>query len=145
VHGRGWRTAALVLAAIHGTFTIPLHSAVLRRAPMAVTRAPSPPRARDSSATRHAAVRGALRDRRFWLLALAFVAHAAALSALSVHLVAYLIAAGHPATFAATVAGLLGILSVTGRLTTTGLQPGCGPPPSSPSSSPPMPSPPRYR
>jgi hypothetical protein len=30
--------------------------------------------------------------------------------------------AGHPATFAATVAGLLGVLSVTGRLATTGLQ-----------------------
>jgi hypothetical protein len=63
-----------------------------------------------------------LRDGRFWLLTLAFVANAAALSALSVHLVAYLIEAGHPATFAATVAGLLGVLSVTGRLATTGLQ-----------------------
>jgi hypothetical protein len=38
-----------------------------------------------------------------------------------VHLVAALISWGHPATFAATVAGLLGVLSVAGRLVTTGL------------------------
>ncbi len=38
------------------------------------------------------------------------------------HLIAALIAWGHPAAFAATVAGLFGILSVTGRLVATGLQ-----------------------
>jgi len=39
-----------------------------------------------------------------------------------VHLVAALLVWGRPATFAATVAGLSGILSVTGRLITTSLQ-----------------------
>jgi hypothetical protein len=63
----------------------------------------------------------ALRDTRFWLLTVAFVAHAAAVSAVGVLLVAYLRLAGHPATAAATVSGLLGVLSVTGRLATTGL------------------------
>lgn len=38
-----------------------------------------------------------------------------------VHLVAYLIDLGHPAAFAATVTGLLGVLSVTGRLVTTAI------------------------
>jgi hypothetical protein len=66
-------------------------------------------------ALRQAAIRGALHDGRFWLLTLVFVANAAARPALSVHLVAYLIEAGHPATFA----GLLGVLSVTGRLANT--------------------------
>ena len=37
------------------------------------------------------------------------------------HLIAALISWGHPASFAATVAGLLGVLSVTGRLVATGL------------------------
>jgi MFS family permease len=121
VQAYGWRTAALILAAVHGTLTIPLHAVVLRRAPAAVRGEPPRERLRSGGA-RRAAVRAALHDRRFGLLALAFVAHAAALSALSVHLVAYLIAAGHPDTFAATIAGLLGVLSVTGRLVTTGLQ-----------------------
>ncbi len=117
VHGYGWRTAALILAAVHGALTIPLHTAVLRRA-----RDRHPRRGTRPDSARRAAVRAVLRDRHFWLLTVTFVAHAAAVSALSVHLVAYLIEAGHPATFAATVAGLLGVLSVTGRLATTGLQ-----------------------
>jgi predicted MFS family arabinose efflux permease len=121
VDAYGWRTAALILAAIYGTLTIPLHAVVLRRAPTARGDGASH-RAADSEAARRAAVRRALHDGRFWLLALAFVVHAAGLSALSVHLVAFLIDAGHPAIFAATVTGLLGILSVTGRLATTGLQ-----------------------
>ncbi len=66
-------------------------------------------------------VREALRDIRFWVLTVAFVAHAAAVSAVGVLLVAYLRHAGHSATAAATISGLLGVLSVTGRLATTGL------------------------
>ena len=107
----GWRGAALVLAAIHGAVTIPLHATVLRRAP---ERAPE--------SRRRAAVRNALRDKGFWLLVAAFVAHAAALSAFTVHVVAFLGELGHSPAFAATVAGLLGVLSVTGRLVVTGLQ-----------------------
>jgi predicted MFS family arabinose efflux permease len=114
----GWRTAVLILAVIHGAITIPLHAAVLRRPPRPTTsRSP-----RHDSEARRQAVRTALHDRHFWILTTAFVANAAALSALSVHLVAYLVELGHPAVFAATVAGLLGVLSVTGRLTVTGLQ-----------------------
>ncbi|MFG3708373.1 hypothetical protein ACGF7U_27060 [Micromonospora sp. NPDC047670] len=50
---------------------------------------------------------------------IAFVAHAAATSTMVVHLVGYLTSRGHPATFAATVTGLLGVLSVTGRIVFT--------------------------
>jgi hypothetical protein len=52
----------------------------------------------------------------------AFTAHTAAVSALTVHLVAALVSWGHPPASAAGVAGLLGVLSVAGRLLTTGLQ-----------------------
>jgi hypothetical protein len=38
---------------------------------------------------------------------------------MTIHLVGFLVSRGHPATFAATVAGLLGVLSVTGRLLLT--------------------------
>jgi MFS family permease len=112
VDAYGWRTAALVLAAVHAALTVPLHGLVLRRAAQ-----PSAETAREPHA-----VRTALHDRVFWVLAVAFVAHNAATSAMTVHLVAYLVEAGHPVTFAASVAGLLGVLSVTGRLVTTGLQ-----------------------
>ncbi len=44
------------------------------------------------------------------------------MSTMTVHLVGFLTAKGHPATFAATVAGLLGVLSVTGRLVMTGVR-----------------------
>jgi MFS family permease len=115
----GWRTAVILLAVIHGAITIPLHAAVLRRPPR---RATTTPTRYDDGYARRQAVRTALHDRHFWILTTAFVANAAALSALSVHLVAYLVELGHPAVFAATIAGLLGVLSVTGRLTVTGLQ-----------------------
>jgi predicted MFS family arabinose efflux permease len=114
----GWRTAVLILATIHGAITIPLHAAVLRRPPRPVTSGLT----RHDGEARRQAVRIAVHDRHFWILTTAFVANAAALSALSVHLVAYLIELGHPSVFAATIAGLLGVLSVTGRLTVTGLQ-----------------------
>jgi predicted MFS family arabinose efflux permease len=107
----GWRTTLLLLAAGYGAIAVPLHAAVVRRPP-----APSPQRSRRSTA------RAAIRDGRFWWLAVAFVAHAAAMSAMTVHLVGFLAARGHPATFAATVAGLLGVLSVTGRLVLTAAQ-----------------------
>jgi predicted MFS family arabinose efflux permease len=49
------------------------------------------------------------------------VAQLGAVSAVGVLLVAYLRQVGHPATLAATISGLLGVLSVTGRLVTVGL------------------------
>jgi predicted MFS family arabinose efflux permease len=110
----GWRTALLTLAAIQAV-TVPLHALVVRRAPH-----PIPARAEHTA--RRTAVRAALSDRSFWLLVLGFTANMAAISALTVHLVAALISWGHTPTFAAGVAGLLGLLSVAGRLITTGLQ-----------------------
>ena len=101
----------------------PLHALTVRRPrPRADgTRRPAPP-ATPSGAR---SVRAAMRDRGFWILAAAFVAHGAAISTVGVHLVGYLASRGHPATFAATVAGLLGVLSVTGRLVTTGARRRC--------------------
>jgi predicted MFS family arabinose efflux permease len=109
-----WRATLLVLAALYAAVAIPLHATVVRRPPPT---APSTNRPLDGRA---GTVRAARRDPRFWCLAVAFVAHSAAMSAMTVHLVGFLTGAGHPATFAATVAGLLGVLSVTGRLLLTG-------------------------
>lgn len=113
----GWRTTLLILAAIHGMITVPLHAFAVRKPSRPATQ-PRPPTPRD----RNLLVWAALRDRRFWCLAAALVAHGAAMAAMTVHLVGFLIHEGHSATFAATVAGLLGVLSVTGRLLLTGVQ-----------------------
>ncbi|MEH1129371.1 MFS transporter [Micromonospora sp. CPCC 206061] len=113
----GWRTTLLILAAIHGAVTVPLHALAVREPPRPAAQS-RPPTARDRSLV----VRAAVRDRRFWWLAVAFVAHGAAMAAMTVHLVGLLVHQGHSATFAATIAGLLGVLSVTGRLLLTGVQ-----------------------
>lgn len=110
----GWRTTLLLFAALYAAVAVPLHVLVVRRPPIRRSGGP-----RATAADRRLLVRAALRDSRFWFLAVAFVAHGAAMSAMTVHLVGFLTGRGHPATFAATVAGLLGLLSVTGRLVLT--------------------------
>jgi len=112
VHAYGWRAALLLLAAVQAGLTVPLHAFVLRPAPARPARSRRPP----------APLRPVFTDRAFWLLTVAFTANAAAIAVVTVHLVAALIGWGHPATFAAATAGLFGLLSVTGRLVTTGLQ-----------------------
>jgi MFS family permease len=103
-HSHGWRTALVVLAGVLAAITVPLHLLAVPRVPPApaVRQAKSPARV--------------LRDPGFWLLAGAFVVHSAALAVISVHLVLYLVSLGHPPARAAGLAGLLGLLSVTGRL-----------------------------
>jgi predicted MFS family arabinose efflux permease len=110
----GWRGALVVLAAVHAVGTIPLHLALPRHAPHRTTIRRAGGRAEVVSA--------ALHDPGFWLLAVAFLAHSAAVATIAVHLVTYLVTLGHPPAFAATITGLLGVLSVTGRLVTTGLR-----------------------
>jgi MFS family permease len=108
-HAHGWRGALVILAAVLAVTTIPLHAIVVRR---------TKPRPQPDKQTAGSPGR-VLRDPGFWLLAGAFVAHSAALAVISIHLVLYLISLGHPPATAATLAGLLGLLSVTGRLVTS--------------------------
>lgn len=109
-----WRTTLLILAVVNAALTVPLHATVLRPGPQ--------PHAEKATPHHPVRLKAVLADRGFWLLTLGFTAHTAAVAAVGVHLVAALISWGHPPGFAATVAGLFGILSVTGRLVTTGLQ-----------------------
>jgi MFS family permease len=59
----------------------------------------------------------AVRSAGFWWLSLAFSLMTLVVVTLNVHLVSYLIAAGHPSSVAALAAGAHGLFSVTGRLT----------------------------
>lgn len=105
-----WRSALVVLATMLAVITVPLHGLALRR-----TR----PAARGQRHGRRSPGR-VLRDPAFWLLAAAFVLNGAALAVIAVHLVLYLTTSlGHPVTTSATLAGLLGLLSVTGRVVTS--------------------------
>lgn len=103
-----WRATLLILVAIYGFLAIPMHAVALRQT--------GPRRA---SSERQASPSRVLRDPGFWLLAAAFVLHSAALAVIAIHLVLYLVSLGHPPAVAATLAGLLGLLSVTGRVVTT--------------------------
>jgi predicted MFS family arabinose efflux permease len=109
----GWRGAILALAAIHAATTIPGHLLVRRP-----SRVDAPRALPEAAAERRRIVSAALRDPAYWAIAVAFIASAGAIATVAVHLVAYLTELGHRPGFAATVAGLLGILSVTGRLAT---------------------------
>ncbi|WP_239089907.1 MFS transporter [Sphaerimonospora thailandensis] len=115
VEHHGWRTALIILAVSYGTVAIPFHALVLRRPARAAV-------AGDRTARRVDLVKAAVRARPFWLLVAAFTAHGGAVATIGVLLVTYLIHLGHPPVFAASVAGLLGVLSVTGRVVTTGLR-----------------------
>ncbi|TWD80856.1 putative MFS family arabinose efflux permease [Kribbella amoyensis] len=111
IHAYGWRQTLVVLAAVLAVVTIPLHALVLR------STAPAPARSQvHRNAGRPSRV---LRDAGFWMLAVAFVLHSSALAVIGVHLVTYLTRLGHSPTTAATLTGLLGLLSVTGRVTVT--------------------------
>jgi predicted MFS family arabinose efflux permease len=112
VHAYDWRTTLLILLAIYGLLAIPLHGVALRQT--------GPRRASGSDRVRRGGPPSrVLRDRGFWLLAAAFVLHGAALAVIAIHLVLYLVSLGHPPALAAALAGLLGLLSVTGRVVTT--------------------------
>ncbi|GAA4908749.1 MFS family permease [Nonomuraea thailandensis] len=106
----GWRQALVILAVGYALTAVPLHALAVRG------------RAAPAHVDRREIVGSALRERPFWLLAAAFLTQTGAVAVMGVLLVTYLIALGHPPVFAAGVAGLLGVLSVTGRLVTTGLQ-----------------------
>ncbi|WP_214317538.1 MFS transporter [Nonomuraea sediminis] len=108
----GWRLALVALALIYAVTAIPLHGLVVRRTSTA----------RKVTEDRAEIVKEAVRRRPFWLLVIAFTANGGAVSVMAVLLVTYLIHLGHAPVLAATLAGLLGVLSVTGRLVTTGLQ-----------------------
>lgn len=111
IHAIGWRNALVVLASVIAIVTVPLHVLALRG-----TRPTNQSAAMGMSTPVPTRV---LRDAGFWLLAGAFVLHSSALAVIGVHLVTYLTRLGHSPTTAATLTGLLGLLSVTGRVTVT--------------------------
>lgn len=144
IRTQGWRAALVSLAVILAITTIPLHAFVLRRRPQDLGLLPDggPVDSRQQAAgsasglstqhdrqmvlsTQHSekSVRAqdAIRSASFRWLTCAFCLAFLANVAVTVHLIPYLTDHGFSATFAASMAGLIGILALPGRLIFTPL------------------------
>jgi MFS family permease len=113
VQTHGWRHALQVLAVLLVPLTVLPNATLPGRRPDHLEGRAAP--------ERHVAVarQRALRDPALWWLAAAFFAATLATSTVTVHLVAYLREQHYSAGFAATWTGLIGAMSVTGRIAIT--------------------------
>jgi MFS family permease len=129
----GWRGALVAYALLLALVTLPLHALVIRRRPSDVGLAidgddlvpmsatPTQTETRTPSAPDGYTARAAFRLPSFWWLTLGFTLNAVGISAITVHLVSILSELGYDPTFAAWIYGLIGLLSLPGRLVLTPL------------------------
>jgi predicted MFS family arabinose efflux permease len=115
VEMQGWRGALVSLAVILGVITIPVHALLLRnRPPRAEQLSKDSPR--PALAAGSESFRGLLQQPSFrWLLLATCLTQTATVGA-AVHLVPYLLESGYQAALAATLAGLVGVMQIAGRL-----------------------------
>jgi MFS family permease len=121
VQAQGWRDALIVLAALLVPLSVLPNATLPGRRPDHLER---PAHDQDSLAAGPGGpagvpLRQALGDQALWWLAASLVAATLATSTVSVHLVAYLREQHYSPGFAATWTGLLGAMSVTGRILVT--------------------------
>ncbi len=126
-----WRTALWIMAGLMAIGTIPIHAFVLRKSPEDISERPDgdrEPTQEDSAASPGSAsstpsltLSDALKQRVFWWTAAAFVLANFTTLAIFVHLVPFLIQEGFSAGFAASMAGIAGIMALPGRLLFTPL------------------------
>ncbi len=119
----GWRAALQILAGIVALTVVP-HALVLRHLPADLgltvdggAAQPVTPVVMGAEPVTPAGLRVAIKQRAFWLLALAFGMANLTFNGIAAHLMAYELARGQDATFAAWAIGLAGVLQVAGRLT----------------------------
>lgn len=125
VQVQGWRAALVTLALMLGLTTIPLHALILRRRPQDLGLMPDGitnsliPSAPIKVPDRRTPLRDALHHPTFWGISGAFGLAMLAASALTVHLIPFLLDQGYPPGFAAGAVGLVGIMALPGRLVFT--------------------------
>lgn len=129
VQAQGWRAALITLAIILAAGTIPLHAIFLRNRPQDMGLLPdgaaTPVSTNEGVAAagqeRSVTMRAALRGTHFWFLAAAFFFFGIGSGAVFVHIDPYLTGRGYSAGFAASIVGLIGLVSLPGRLLLTPL------------------------
>ncbi|MDQ6601480.1 MAG: MFS transporter [Chloroflexota bacterium] len=137
IRAQGWRMALVTLAIILAATTIPLHAFFLRRRPQDLGLLPDGEAVGSSENTQHSScpegarstqhldrsvrAHDAFRSASFRWLTTAFCLAFLANVAVTVHLIPYLTDHGFSTGFAATAAGLIGILALPGRLIFTPL------------------------
>jgi MFS family permease len=110
IEAQGWRHALLILAAVLGVITIPLHAVMLPAA------RPVPTRARTERGPDALDARAVLRSRAFRLLAAGFFLASLTGIAMTILAIPFLRRQGYGADFAAFAAGLIGIAQIPGRV-----------------------------
>ncbi len=127
IRGHGWRAALVILAIILAVLTIPAHALLLRRRPEDLGLVPDggggagKATARTPGIDHSMAARDAIRSASFRWLTIAFCLTLFANVAVVVHLIPYLTDHGYSSGFAASAAGLVGIMALPGRLIFTPL------------------------
>lgn len=119
VEQQGWRGALVSLAILLALITIPAHALLLRKAPAVLDEPPGRATARPSAPiiARHSLTPAeAISQWRFWVFMLALALHAFTSSAMTVHMVPYMTENGMSGAFAASIAGLAGLMSFPTRL-----------------------------
>ena len=111
----GWRPALLGLSVILAILTIPLHALVLRRQPPHFVQGASR-EVRDAGRGPGVDLGVAVRAPIFWTLGLAFSIGSFATSAVTLHLIPYMVDHGHVATAVAIAIGWMGAMQIPGRL-----------------------------
>ncbi len=114
IDARGWRTAYLVLGVATLAVLVPLVWLGVRDAPVAA--APVRPALRVSASGGGREVRAALRTRPFWALFFAYLCTPLAVFPVVTHQVAFAVDQGFPRLFVAGVFGLVGLMSIAGRI-----------------------------
>ncbi len=125
-----WRTALWIMTVLMAIGTVPIHAFVLRRSPADIGELPDGDPPAEESAENDSAetpsrptitLSDALRQRVFWWTSAAFVLANFSTLAIFVHLVPYLISEGFSSAFAASMAGIAGIMAMPGRIIFTPL------------------------
>ena len=122
VEVQGWRAALVSLAIILGVVTVPVHALLIRRHPTKSNRSAEGRNKQTSSADVGASLAanrlssGLFRQASFrWLMLAICLTQMASVGA-AVHLVPYLGERGYQPSWAATLAGLGGVMQIFGRL-----------------------------
>jgi predicted MFS family arabinose efflux permease len=116
---RGWRTAVVVVGLTFILLLAPACAVILRRRPEDYGQVPDgdpTPAKTEVPPVTGIRLREAVAGRTFWALTLATSLCNLALAAVVVHQVAFLIDRGYAPVFAAGVAGLMGLVSLPGRV-----------------------------